>query len=272
LPGSFKFVRKNFLLLMLMVPSYLSGAIPLAFRLDRVCIVEANNPPVVLVMKSQAIADSLRNLLARLDPVGLEFCPTPIFHRENFAVQVQQGFKVKSTQVIALFSLLSCDDKNIGSPRLLQGFISSIVTMGMRVGYARVSSVGQKLDVQLEKLADCDRVYHEKISAGSTKLRLELQKALDFVRDEDVFVVTKLDRLARSVIDLSMIVQRLEEKKVDLVVLDQGIDTTTIYGRLQFNILASIGEFERGLIGERSREGREKAMARGVKFSASAPT
>ena len=140
--------------------------------------------------------------------------------------------------------------------------------MGMRVGYARVSSVGQKLDVQMDKLADCDRVYHEKISACSTNHRVELQKALDFVRDEDVFVVTKLDRLARSVIDLSMIVQRLEEKKVDLVVLDQGIDTTTIYGRLQFNILASIGEFERGLIRERSREGREKAIARGVKFGA----
>jgi DNA invertase Pin-like site-specific DNA recombinase len=140
--------------------------------------------------------------------------------------------------------------------------------MGMRVGYARVSSVGQKLDVQLEKLADCDRIYHEKVSAGSTHLRVELMKALDFVRDEDVFVVTKLDRLARSVIDLSIIVQRLEEKKVDLVVLDQGIDTTTIYGRLQFNILASIGEFERGLIRERSREGREKAIARGVKFGA----
>jgi len=93
-------------------------------------------------------------------------------------------------------------------------------------------------------------------------------KALDFVRDEDVFVVTKLDRLARSVIDLSTIVKRLEEKHVDFIVLDQGIDTTTIYGRLQFNILASIGEFERGLIRERSRERREKAISGGVKFGA----
>ena len=140
--------------------------------------------------------------------------------------------------------------------------------MGMRVGYARVSSLGQKLDVQLDKLSDCDRIFHEKASAGSKKIRLELQKALDFVRDDDVFVVTKLDRLARSVVDLSIIVQRLEEKNVDLVVMDQGIDTTTIYGRLQFNILASIGEFERGLIRERSREGREKAISRGVQFGA----
>lgn len=81
-------------------------------------------------------------------------------------------------------------------------------------------------------------------------------------------MVTKLDRLARSVVDLAGIVQTLERKKVDLVVLDQGIDTTTMHGRLQFNILAAIGEFERELIRERSMEGREKAIARGVKFGA----
>ncbi|WP_429886476.1 recombinase family protein [Geoalkalibacter halelectricus] len=61
--------------------------------------------------------------------------------------------------------------------------------MGMRVGYARVSSSGQKLDLQLDRLADCDRIYHEKASAASAKGRPELQKALDFVRDEDVFVL-----------------------------------------------------------------------------------
>jgi DNA invertase Pin-like site-specific DNA recombinase len=140
--------------------------------------------------------------------------------------------------------------------------------MGMRVGYARVSTVGQKLDVQLDHLADCDRIYREKASASSTKNRPELKNALDFVREEDVFVVTKLDRLARSVVDLSNIIQLLEEKNVDLVVLDQGIDTTTIYGKLQFNIFASIGEFERGLITERSLEGRMKAKERGVVFGA----
>jgi DNA invertase Pin-like site-specific DNA recombinase len=104
--------------------------------------------------------------------------------------------------------------------------------MGMKVGYARVSTLGQKLDVQLDRLANCDRVYHEKMSAGSAYTRPELRKALDFVRDEDVFVVTKLDRLARSVVDLSEIVKKLQKKNVDLVVMDQGIDTTTIYGRL----------------------------------------
>jgi DNA invertase Pin-like site-specific DNA recombinase len=139
---------------------------------------------------------------------------------------------------------------------------------GMRIGYARVSSSGQKLDVQLDRLADCDRVFHEKVSGKSTKGRSELKNALDFVRVGDVFVVTKLDRLARSVVDLAGIVQTLEAKNVDLVVLDQGIDTTSMYGRLQFNILAAIGEFERELIRERSMEGREKAITRGVKFGA----
>ena len=137
---------------------------------------------------------------------------------------------------------------------------------GMRVGYARVSSVGQKLDVQLDRLSECDRVFKEKVSASSTEKRTELKKALDFVRVGDVFMVTKLDRLARSVVDLSNIVRFLEEKDVGLVVLDQGIDTTTIYGKLQLNILEAIGEFERGLIRERSMEGRMRAIAKGVRF------
>ncbi len=71
------------------------------------------------------------------------------------------------------------------------------VVMGMRIGYARVSSAGQKLDVQMDRLTDCDRTFYEKASGASAKDRPELQKALDFVRDEDIFVVTKLDRLAR---------------------------------------------------------------------------
>jgi len=62
--------------------------------------------------------------------------------------------------------------------------------MGMKVGYARVSTTGQKLDVQMDRLAECDRIYHEKMSASSAHTRPELQKALDFVRDEDVFIVT----------------------------------------------------------------------------------
>ena len=66
--------------------------------------------------------------------------------------------------------------------------------MGMKGGYARVSTTGQKLDVQMDRLADCDRIYQEKMSASSAYTRPELQRALDFVRDEDVFIVTKLDQ------------------------------------------------------------------------------
>lgn len=69
--------------------------------------------------------------------------------------------------------------------------------MGMRIGYARVSSSGQKLDIQMDRLADCEKIFSEKASGRTAKDRPELQKALDYVRDNDVFVVTKLDRLAR---------------------------------------------------------------------------
>ncbi len=76
-----------------------------------------------------------------------------------------------------------------------------------------------QLDNQFERLADCDCVFHEKVSGKSTRNRPELQNALDFVRDGDVFAVTKLDRLARSVVDLANIVQKFEVKNVDMVVL-----------------------------------------------------
>ena len=138
----------------------------------------------------------------------------------------------------------------------------------MRIGYARVSTAGQSLDIQLEKLTGCDKIYKEKASAASTNGRPELKAALDYVSEGDVFIVTRLDRLARSVTDLAEITRTLETKWVDLVVLDQSIDTTTPAGRLLFHILGSIAEFERELIRERAFEGRERAKAEGVKFGA----
>ncbi|MBF0227028.1 MAG: recombinase family protein [Desulfobacterales bacterium] len=140
--------------------------------------------------------------------------------------------------------------------------------MGQKIGYARVSTTGQSLDIQLNKLKDCDKIYKEKISASPKLNRYELNKALDYIREGDVFIVTKLDRLARSVSDLVSITNILEEKNVDLIVLDQRIDTTTPAGRLTFNILACIGEFERELIKERAQEGRVRAKERGIKFGA----
>ncbi|GAA4823138.1 hypothetical protein GCM10011365_25570 [Marinicella pacifica] len=138
-----------------------------------------------------------------------------------------------------------------------------------KVGYGRVSSTGQSLDVQVDKLKQfgCDPIYQEKLS-GITAQRPELNKCLDYVRDGDVLVITKLDRLARSTLDLHKIVHNLNQKNVGFKVLDQSIDTTNKEGRLMFSILASIAEFETELRKERQLEGIEKAKQKGVKFGA----
>jgi DNA invertase Pin-like site-specific DNA recombinase len=135
------------------------------------------------------------------------------------------------------------------------------------VGYARVSSVGQSLDVQLDKLAayGCDKVYEEKVS-GTTANRTQLQAVLDYVRSGDTLVITKLDRLARSTFHLTQIADRLQTSGVELVVLDQNIDTSTPTGRLTFQILSVIAEFETEIRKERQVAGIAKAQANGVKF------
>lgn len=141
----------------------------------------------------------------------------------------------------------------------------------MKIGYARVSSSGQSLDVQLEALHNdgCEKVYEEKASGKSADNREQLQQALEFVRTGDVLVITKLDRLARSMIDLSMIAKKLKDKGVGLKALDQPeIDTTSAIGELLFNVLGAVAAFERALILERTEEGRLKAKAKGVKFGA----
>ena len=137
------------------------------------------------------------------------------------------------------------------------------------VGYARVSSVGQSLEVQQEKLVSygVDKLFAEKLS-GTTAARPELKSCLDYVREGDVLVITKLDRLARSTLHLHKIVNDLNERGVGFKVLDQSIDTTTKEGRLLFSILASLPEFETELRAERTNEGRIAAMERGVKFGA----
>ena len=137
------------------------------------------------------------------------------------------------------------------------------------VGYARVSSVGQILKVQQEKLVSygVDKLFAEKLS-GTTAARPELKSCLDYVREGDVLVITKLDRLARSTLHLHKIVNDLNNRGVGFKVLDQSIDTTTKEGRLLFSILASLAEFETELRAERTNEGRIAAMERGVKFGA----
>ena len=138
----------------------------------------------------------------------------------------------------------------------------------MKVGYARVSSHGQSLDTQVEKLTayGCEKIFQEKKSGASRDKREAVNAALEFCREGDVLVITKLDRLARSMFDLQDITKTLHRKGVDFVVLDQSIDTTTPAGRLTFHLLGAVAEFGRDLIAERRNEGIAKAKEKGVKF------
>jgi len=142
------------------------------------------------------------------------------------------------------------------------------------IGYARVSSAGQSLDIQREQLlaAGCEKVFEEKRSGTSTEGREQLSQVLDYVRDGDVLVVTRLDRLARSMIDLRGIVDRLTAKQVGFRALQQGaIDTTRSDGRLMLNILASFAEFETDIRKERQLDGIAKAKAEG-RYTGRKPT
>jgi DNA invertase Pin-like site-specific DNA recombinase len=134
------------------------------------------------------------------------------------------------------------------------------------VGYARVSSVGQSLDVQIEKLRDCDKVFQEKRS-GVDAGRPALKRCLEFLREGDTLLVTKIDRLARSTSDLYRIVSSLGDKGVQFRVIDDpSIDTTSRTGKLVMGILALIAEFESDIRHERQMDGIRKARERGVRF------
>jgi DNA invertase Pin-like site-specific DNA recombinase len=143
----------------------------------------------------------------------------------------------------------------------------------MQIGYARSSTIDQEAGYQAQiktlNAAGCDKVFSEKVS--SVAQRDQLEAALDYAREGDALVVTKLDRLARSVFHLVAIGERLERKGVSLKVLEQAIDTSTSTGRLMFNMLGAIAQFERELMLERQREGVAKAKADG-KYKGRAPT
>lgn len=135
------------------------------------------------------------------------------------------------------------------------------------IGYARVSSSGQSLEVQRDQLlaAGCTRIFEEKRSGLSQDGREQLALALDYVWDGDVLIVTRLDRLARSITDLRQIVDRLRAKEVGFRALQQGdLDTSTSNGRLMLNMLGAFAEFEADLRRERQREGIDKAKANGI--------
>lgn len=142
----------------------------------------------------------------------------------------------------------------------------------MIVGYARVSTTGQSLDVQLEQLeaAGVEKIFQEKIS-GVKQSRPQLVAMLDFVREGDTVVCCKLDRIARSTRHLLEIVEALEVKGVSFKVLNINLDTSTPTGRLMLTMLAGIATFEREMMLERQAEGIARAKAAG-KFKGRKPT
>lgn len=134
----------------------------------------------------------------------------------------------------------------------------------MIIGYARVSTEDQNLDAQTTALkeAGAKRIFAEKVS-GSKRTRPELDRMLDQLRDGDVVLVTKYDRLARSLTDLLDIVAQVEAAEAGFRSLAEDIDTTTPAGRLIFHVFASIAQFERERIRERTMEGLQAARAKG---------
>ncbi len=134
----------------------------------------------------------------------------------------------------------------------------------MIFGYARISTEDQLLDAQLDALtvAGADRIFSDKIT-GSSRSRPELDRMIEQLRDGDVVVVTKYDRLSRSLKDLLEIVETIRAQGAGFKSLAEDIDTTTPAGRLIFHVFASIAQFERERISERTKEGLAAARKRG---------
>jgi DNA invertase Pin-like site-specific DNA recombinase len=134
-----------------------------------------------------------------------------------------------------------------------------------RIGYARVSTKGQKDDSQVDELtaAGCDRIFVDHGVSGKHAARPELDKALAYLREGDVFVVTRMSRAMRSLKHMIELAEDLRGRGIDLVVIKQQIDTTSPQGRLVFHILAALDEFQRELIVEGTVEGLAAARARG---------
>jgi DNA invertase Pin-like site-specific DNA recombinase len=134
----------------------------------------------------------------------------------------------------------------------------------MKIGYARVSTKDQNLDLQIEALekAGCQNIFKEKMS-GAMKSRPELEKMIFHLRKDDELFVWRLDRLGRSLKNIIDLVLSLSEKGVIIKGISDGVDTSTSSGRLFLNIMASLAEYERELIKERTNAGLQSARARG---------
>lgn len=151
--------------------------------------------------------------------------------------------------------------------RVLVETLPQLPDSGAVIGYARVSTAEQSLEMQVAALQKhgCNRILVEKVSAVSSK-RAKLESALDMLRPGDTFVVWKMDRLARSLTDLLRRVSYINDCGAQFVSLTERIDTSSASGRLLFHVLGALGEFERDLIRERTMAGMKAAKERGVKF------
>ncbi|MFT9848984.1 recombinase family protein [Aneurinibacillus sp. REN35] len=134
----------------------------------------------------------------------------------------------------------------------------------MKIGYARVSTQDQNLDMQMDalKASGCERIYTEKMS-GKRDDRPELQRCLDALRNGDTLVVYKLDRLGRSTFKLLELTAELEKRGVEFVSIRDNIDTSTAVGKAMFRMMAVLAEMERDIIAERTQAGLQAARARG---------
>lgn len=132
-----------------------------------------------------------------------------------------------------------------------------------KIGYARVSTKNQNLDLQIDKLEEvgCDKIFSEK--RGATQERPEFDKCLEYLRDGDKLVVWKLDRLGRTMRQLINLVEDLKERDIHLHIINDGIDTSTDSGKLMFTIFSMFAETERNMIIERTKVGLESARKRG---------
>jgi DNA invertase Pin-like site-specific DNA recombinase len=136
----------------------------------------------------------------------------------------------------------------------------------MKIGYARVSTGEQSLDLQVDSLnkAGCKRIFTDELT-GSTKDRPGVKEALKYLREKDTLVVWKLDRLGRSLTDLVRQVNQLKKKGIEFESLHENIDTSSPAGKFQFHIFSALAEFERDIILERTMAGLRSARARGRK-------
>lgn len=145
----------------------------------------------------------------------------------------------------------------------------------MIVGYARTSTLDQVAGIEAQErdlaAAGCEKIFREQVSSVDVAQRDQLALALDFLRDGDTLVVTKLDRLARSVAHMHELLQRITAKGAALKILNMGIDTNTPTGKLMLNVLGGVAEFEREIMLERQREGIAKAKQAG-KYKGRVPT